>query len=183
MATKTASTGSKQRSPSIGKLAGARRDFTGMEERRRRAGRMFAKGATQAEVARALGVSIQSAHRWYHAWRTGGVGALKAAGRAGRRPRLSGDQRRAVERALLKGATANGFPTDLWTLDRVGVVIERITGIGYHRGHVWKILRQMGWSLQRPARRAAERDEDKVTRWVKERWPRVKKTPGGGGRG
>lgn len=141
---------------------------------------MFARGATQAEVARALGVTRQSASRWYKAWHTGGVTRLKGAGRAGRRPRLSDAERRAVQRALLKGAAAGGFSTDLWTLDRVGQVIERVTGVAYHRGHVWKILRAMGWSLQRPARRAAERDEEAVARWVTERWPKVKKTPAGG---
>ena len=80
-----------------------------------------------------------------------------------------------MEEALRKGARANGYATDLWTLDRVGAVIESATGVAYHRGHVWKVLRSLGWSRQRPARQAVERDDEAIAAWVKQRWPRVKK--------
>jgi transposase len=149
-----------------------------LERRRLRAGRLFEKGATQAEVVRRLGVTRSSASRWYRAWQAGGLDALRTQRRAGRPAGLSAPQRRALERALLKGARAHGYDTDLWTLDRVGAVIEDMTGISYHRGHVWKILKAMGWSRQRPARRAVERDDAAIERWVKVRWPQVKKTPG-----
>ena len=132
----------------------ARRDFEGMEQRRRRAARMFARGATQADVARELEVSRQSVSRWYADWRSGGTRALKAAGRAGRMPRLTKAQLRRVDRALRQGPRAHGFGTDLWTLDRVAQVIEAETGVRYHPGHVWKLLRdKLGWTRQRPARR------------------------------
>jgi len=85
-----------------------------------------------------------------------------------------------VERALEKGPKANGFPTELWTLARVAEVIERVTGVKYHPGHIWRVLRQMGWSRQRPARRAMQRDDEAIERWVNDRWPKVKKTPGAG---
>jgi transposase len=153
-----------------------------MEERRRAAARMFKRGIPQAEVARALGVSRQSVSRWFEQWRKGGTAAMKGAGRAGRRPRLSASQLREVDRALRKGAKAHGFPTELWTLSRVADVIERATGTRYHPGHAWRILKDLGWSLQRPARRAVERDEERVRAWVKEQWPRVRKTPGDVGR-
>jgi transposase len=65
----------------------------------------------------------------------------------------------------------------MWTLQRVAEVIEAETGIAYHPGHVWRLLRQMGWSRQRPARRAIERDDEAIANWVKNDWPRVKKTP------
>jgi transposase len=79
-----------------------------------------------------------------------------------------------VERALLAGAEAHGFDTDLWTLPRVATVIERLTGVSYHPGHVWWLLRRHGWSPQRPARRAAERDEAQIARWRATEWPRIK---------
>ena len=145
-----------------------------------RAAAMFERGKTQAEVVRALGVSRPSVSRWYQAWRKGGARGLTGAGRAGRRPRLSEAERRSLDRALLKGPLAHGFPTDLWTLKRIAIVIERITGVRYHVGHVWKILRSMDWTLQRPARRP-ERDEEAIARWVKTRWPQVKKRPAPGG--
>jgi transposase len=156
----------------------ARRDFEGMEERRRRAARMFARGVTQADVARELAVSRQSASRWYADWRAGGTRALKAAGRAGRMPRLTKAQLRQIDRALRKGPRAHGFGTDLWTLDRVATVIEAETGVRYHAGHVWRLLRDtLGWTRQRPARRAVERDDAAIARWVAEDWPRIKRGP------
>jgi transposase len=156
----------------------ARRDFEGMEKRRRRAARMFVRGVSQADVARELEVSRQSVSRWYADWRGGGTKALKAAGRAGRMPRLSETQLRQVDQALRKGPRAHGFPTDLWTLDRVAQVIETETGVRYHPGHVWKLLRdKLGWSRQRPARRAVERDDDAIARWVTKDWPRIKRGP------
>jgi transposase len=162
----------------------ARRDFEGMERRRKRAGRMFARGATQAEVAHEFGVSRQSVSRWYADWQAGGAAGLKGAGRAGRLPRLSTAQLRAVDRALRKGPEAHGYPTDLWTLARVGEVIEAVTGVAYHPGHVWKVLRdQLGWTRQRPARWAVERNDDAIANWVAKDWPRIKRGPAGGARG
>jgi transposase len=124
-----------------------------------------------------LAVSRQSVSRWYQQWQGGGSAALRAAGRAGRKPRLSAKQLAQVEAALCRGASAHGFATELWTLPRVARVIARETGVGYHPGHVWRILRALHWTLQRPARRAAERDEAAIRQWVRERWPTVKKTP------
>lgn len=156
-----------------------RRDFQGLELRRRRAARQFARGERQAEVAHALAVSRQSVSRWYQQWQDGGTAALRAAGRAGRKPRLSARQLGQVEVALRRGASAHGFGTELWTLPRVAQVITRQTGVRYHPGHVWRILRALHWTLQRPARRAAERDEAAIRQWVHTRWPGVKKTPDG----
>jgi len=157
-----------------------RRDFHALELRRRRAGRLFMAGEIMAEVARALRVSRQSVSRWYQAWRRGGRTALRGAGRAGRKPKLTPAQLARVEHTLREGARAHGFATDLWTLPRVATVIERLTGVTYHPGHVWRILRALDWSLQRPATRARERNEAAIRRWVAHRWPRVKKTPDAG---
>jgi transposase len=151
-----------------------RRDFAGLEQRRLEAARMFARGATQAEVARTFGVSAQAASVWYRRWHQGGEGALRGAGRAGRRPRLSQAELEAVDQALRKGPQAFGFDTELWTLGRIAQVIERLTGVRHHPGHVWRLLRRLGWSVQRPARRASERDEAEIARWRAEEWPRIK---------
>jgi transposase len=83
-----------------------------------------------------------------------------------------------VEQALLEGATAHGFVGELWTLERVGVVIGRLTGVHHHPAWVRALLRhRLGWSVQRPTRRAAERDQAAIDRWVTERWPAIKQTP------
>lgn len=157
-----------------------RRDFQQLEQRRRQAARLFAAGKlSQAEIARVLRVSRQSVSRWYVAWKPGGVKALRAAGRAGRKPKLNLQQRELIDQALRKGARDHGFRTDLWTLPRIARVIERLTGVRYHPGHVWKILRAMKWSLQRPAKQARERNPEKVRQWFKETWPAIKKKPAG----
>ena len=140
-------------------------------------------GVTKAEIGRRLGVSHQTVSDWYALWRDGGRDALRAAGRAGRKAKLSAAQLAEIETALQRGPKANGYATDLWTLVRVAEVIEQVTGVAYHPGHAWRILReQLGWTRQRPARRAVERDDEAIDRWVKQRWPQIKKAPGGGAR-
>jgi transposase len=109
-----ATTNNQQANPI--KVGSWRRDFAGLEERRLEAARMFAQGATQAQVASAFGVSAQAASVWYRRWHQGGEGALRAAGRAGRRPRLSAAELEAVDQALRKGPQAFGFDTDLMLL-------------------------------------------------------------------
>ncbi len=167
----------------LAKVFRQRRDFRGMERRRARAAQLFKAGRTQAHVARTLRVSRQSVSRWRAQFRRGGARRLKGAGRAGRKPRLDGQQLARVDAALRCGAQAHGFQTSLWTLPRVALVIKRVTGVEYHPGHVWRLLQRLDWSLQRPAKRAKERNEDAVRRWVSNRWPAVKKTPVASGRG
>ncbi len=121
---------------------------------------------------RTLGVARQNVSRWHVSWHTGGPEALRSTGPTGSPPRLSDAQLAAIDQALREGARANGFDTDHWTLDRITSVIWRLTGVAYHPGHVWKLLRhRMGDRLQRPARRAVERDEQAIARWVAEDWP------------
>ncbi len=144
---------------------------------------LFAKGVAQADIARELGVAHQTVSDWHEKWKAGGKKALRGAGRAGRLPKVTDADLAKVERALRRGPLANGYPTELWTLARVSEVIEEVTGVKYHPGHVWRVLRQMGWSRQRPARQASERDDAAIETWVNERWPRVKKTPVPGARG
>ena len=167
----------------MGLLGGGRRDFRGLEQRRRRAAELFAAGEIMAKVARVLQVSRQSASRWYTQWKKGGVESLRASGRAGRPPKLDAAQRQRLDVALREGARAHGFPTDLWTLPRIAIVIERVTGVRYHSGHVWRILRSMNWSLQRPGKKARERNDEAVRQWVAETWPAIKKKPAASARG
>ena len=141
-----------------------------------RAADLFEQDVAPAEIARRLGVWHQIVSDWRAAWRRCGRDGLRAAGRAGRLPKVSRQQLDQVETELAKGAVANGYANDVWTLQRVAEVIERVTGVQYHPARVWYILRrQLGWSWQRPARRATERDDAAVQRWVKKRWPQLKK--------
>jgi transposase len=135
----------------MGNPRGVKRDFEALEERRLRAASLFQQGESQAEVARVLGVHRQTVHRWAKRFDSEGRAALKKAGRAGRKPRLSAAEWQGIEQGLKRGPEVLGYDTSLWTSPRVADLIEHQCGIRYHPGHVWKILRQMGWSCQRPA--------------------------------
>src|SRR6266699_4215017 len=99
-----------------------RRDFAAMQERRMRAAELFEQGVIPAEIARQVGVSHQIVSDWRAAWRRDGRDGLRGAGRAGRLPKLTRDQFAQVEGELIKGADANGYPNDVWTLQRVAEV-------------------------------------------------------------
>jgi transposase len=114
--------------------------------------------------------------RWYNAWQESGNKGLDLAEKRGRPPKLSNANLEKLEKELLRGPQAHGWSTDLWTLPRIAKLIEGLTGVGYHPGHVWRLMRKLGWSLQRPTTRARERDEQAVLEWTKVEWPKVKKT-------
>lgn len=153
-----------------------RRDLDGMEERRRKGMRLLAQGVSQAEVARRCGVSRVSARRWEQQRQTTKAAAWKRRP-LGRRPKLTPAHKQTLEKALERGAQAHGFLNDLWTLPRVATLIERQSGVRLHPGHVWRLLGQLGWSLQRPSGRAIQRDEAAIARWKKHTWPALKKSP------
>jgi transposase len=163
----------------MGNPIGVRRDFDVLEQRRMEAARLLRAGISQADVARQVGVHRQSVSRWDKELKESGIRGLKKAGRAGRKPLLSAADLRRIESKLKQGAQANGYSTELWTTFRVADLIEQECGIKYHPAHVWRILQELGWSCQRPAKRALERDEEKIERWKKRRWPELKKKPRG----
>jgi transposase len=151
-------------------------DLQWLERRRLQAADLFAQGKAKAEVAGELGVSAQTAGRWYGRWRDGGTAGLRTA-RQGKPAQLGPTELAKIRRVLDRGPVAAGFDNDLWTLARVAEVIERVTGVVHHPGHVWRILKRMRWSLQRPARKAVERNEAEIARWVAEEWPQILQTP------
>jgi len=148
-----------------------------LEQRRRLAVALVEQGMRQADVARAVGTSRASVTRWCQAFQRRGENGLAAKPHPGLPPRLTDRDRQRLARLLLKGARKHGYSTDLWTLARVTEVIEEHFGVVYHPSQVWRILRAMGWSCQKPERRARERDEQAIRRWRQEDWPRIKKSP------
>jgi len=160
----------------MGNPVGVRRDFDALEARRFTAAKLLRQGLSEAEVARQVGVHRQSVNRWARQLEVAGRAGLKKAGRAGRKPKLAAAQLRRVEQGLKRGPEALGFDTSLWTAWRVAVLIEETCGVKYHSGHVWRLLKQLGWSCQRPTGRALERDEEAIRRWKRVRWPALKKT-------
>jgi transposase len=136
---------------------------------------MFERNVPVSEVARRLGVASQVIYRWREAWERGGEQALASKGPAGPKSRLTEAQVNEIVAALLKGPVAQGYKTQLWTLPRVACLIKDLTGVQYHPGHVWRILGSLGFSCQRPERRAIERDEEAIRQWKRVHWPAIKK--------
>ncbi|TMB54914.1 MAG: IS630 family transposase [Deltaproteobacteria bacterium] len=160
----------------MGNPAGVRRDFAALEARRMCAATLLRQGLSEAEVARRVGVHRQSVNRWARQLLVSGRASLKFPGRAGRKPKLTAAQLRRIERGLERGPEALGFDTKLWTAWRVGKLIEETCGVRYHPSHVWRLLKRLGWSCQRPTGRALERDEAAIRHWKRVRWPALKKT-------
>jgi transposase len=161
----------------MGNARGVRRDFEALEQRRLEGLGLLREGFNQSEVARRLKVCSQTVSRWAKTISERGEKGLKAAGRAGRKPLLDVKQRARLTSRLLEGPEKLGYETPLWTCPRVADLIEREFGIHYHAGHVWKLLRQLGWSPQRPVGRALERNEEAIGGWKRKTWPAIKKKP------
>ena len=123
-----------------------------------------------------VGVSPGAVVAWREQYRKKGEAGLAAKPHPGRTPKLSPGQRKKLVGFLKKGPRAHGYKTDLWTLPRVAEVIHRRFGVQYDPSHVWRILNALGWSAQKPERRARERDEAGIGRWRKRDWPRIKKS-------
>lgn len=122
-----------------------------MEQRRFRALTLLEKGLSQAAVARRTKVSRQSVLRWNRQRLEGGKDALRAAGRAGRKPGLEPEQEQELVKLLVAGPEAAGFSTPLWTLERVARVIRREFGLAGHATTALRVLRdRLGWSCQKP---------------------------------
>lgn len=150
-----------------------------LKDRRKRALQLLAAGDSLNEVARQIGCTASSVMRWRDARQRRGAKGLEVGFSPGRPPRLDGKQQKRLIRMLLDGAEAQGYRTDLWTTARIAEVIRREFGVAYHRDHVGRLMHRLGWSPQKPERRAVERDEGAIERWKRKDWPRVKKTPGG----
>jgi len=148
-----------------------------LEGRRRQALMLLREKWSLHAVARRIGCAASSVKRWRDAWRSGGTRALRVRSSPGRPPKLTRRQQQRLVQLLQRGATAHGYRTELWTTARVAEVIDREFGVGYHRDHVGRLLHQLGWSHQKPERRAVERDERAIARWKQVTWPQVKKRP------
>lgn len=148
-----------------------------LEVRRRLAGRLLKAGKGIRQVARLVGAAPSSVKRWQEALQHDGMVGLKAKPHPGRRCRLSPRQKQRLESLLRRGPRAAGYATELWTCPRVAEVIRRTFDVAYHPDHVWRLLRSLGWSCQKPERRARERDERALQHWRQHQWPRIKKRP------
>lgn len=147
------------------------------EERRKRAWALYQAGWKQKDIAEALGVTKGAVSQWIKSVQEGGETGLKARKSPGAPRRLSTAERQRIPGLLERGAESFGFRGDLWTCPRVAEVINRELGVKYHPAHVSRILKELGWTPQKPIRRAKQRKEVEIRRWKEERWPELKKRP------
>lgn len=147
------------------------------EQRRLQAYRLFEKGWRNCEIAEALGVSQGAVSQWQKRSQKAGQPALLHRRPPGMPARLSETQLAELPGLLLVGAESYGFTGQVWTSERVAWLIKFKFGISFHRAHVCRILKQIGWTLQKPVEKATERDEAAIEKWRTERWPRLKKKP------
>jgi transposase len=145
------------------------------ERQRLRAGKLFARGWHQADIARRIGVDPQRVNDWYKRWKTGGLEALRSKGPVGGKSKLDQQQWRELERVLKAGPAAAGFDAGGWTLARIACVVAERFGVVYHRYGLWYLLHQRGWSVQHPVMAARERDEAVIEAWRRRQWPLVRK--------
>src|SRR5262249_23698572 len=147
------------------------------EGRRLRAWELYQQGWPQKQIAAALGVSAGAISQWVARGRAGGVEALRNQPRLGAIPKLTHEQRARLPELLLRGAPAFGFLCDVWTQARIASVIKREFGVSYHVDHIGRLLRSLGWSVQKPIERATERNDAVIERWRNQKWPEIKDTP------
>jgi len=147
-----------------------------LERQRFRAVALLEAGHRPGEVAKRLDVSPAAVSQWKKLYQQSGLEALKATPHPGPKPKLTVAQRQKLERLLLKGPLAHGYQTDLWTLRRIAEVIERHFGVSYDPSGVWHVLKALGWSCQKPERRAREADEEALASWRQPRWTQIKKS-------
>jgi transposase len=150
-----------------------------LSDRRKRALKLLGENWSLNEVARRIGCAASSVMRWRNAWRRRGADSLRVRFSPGRPRRLTRRQERRLVRILLRGAVANGYRTELWTMKRVAEVIEKTFHVPCHFNTAGQILHRMTWTHHKPERRALERDEKAIERWKRKDWPQVKKTPRG----
>lgn len=145
------------------------------------AGRLLKKGKKPSDVAHAVGVARQTVYTWKSVLDEGGIDALRAMPAPGRPARLDEWQLKDLRRTLLQKPSEYGFDTELWTLKRVGLLIQQRYGVKFGLTNIWLILGALGFSAQKPERRAIERNPDAVRHWKQHTWAALKKKPSGRG--
>ena len=145
------------------------------EYRRFVAFRMHQQGIKQSQIAQTLGVTQGAVSQWMKVARQGGLEALKNHPPPGATPRLSEEDKQQLVALLEQGAEAFGFLGNLWTRPRVQKLIQDEFGVRYHVSYLSELLAKLGFTRQKPAKKARQQDEQAVAAWQEQRWPELKK--------
>jgi transposase len=145
------------------------------EGRRFRAWDLAQQGWPQQDSAAALGVTQGAVSQWLMRARATGQAALRRQPPPGRPPKLTPEQRAQLPALLERGPAAWRFRGNVWTRNRIGIVIQETFGVRYHPSQIGRIMRGLRWSPQQPVRRARQRREDVIDRWRETDGPEIKK--------
>jgi transposase len=146
-----------------------------LERRRLKAGDMFEKGKSQAEIATRFGVSRAAACQWHTAWESDKENGLRSKGMSGITPKLTPRQKRVLKKEILKGPIKAGYSTDFWTLERIRALAKKKLKVSLGQTSGWRTVIELGFSVQKPDRRARERNESAIAEWKLKTFPKIKK--------
>ncbi|MCL5020248.1 MAG: IS630 family transposase [Bacteroidetes bacterium] len=155
----------------------ALRDGAYRAARRLHAVALNMEGKTAPEIAEILKVHRSKVCIWIRNWQEHGMDGVLEGHRSGRPPCMLQEQRKKLSDILDSGAVAYGFTSGVWTSPMVARVIEEEFSITYHPAHVSRILHELGFSVQRPKRVLAQADKAAQSRWIRYKYPNIKKKP------
>lgn len=145
------------------------------EKRRLRAGQMFEKGISQADIAKKSGVTPAAVKYWHDAWKKKGIKGLKSKGHPGFASKLTPEKRVRLKKIILKGAKHYGYPTDFWTINRIMAVARKKLKLSFKKTWIWVIILSLGFTCQKPQTKSKERNEKSIADWKAKVWPSLKK--------
>lgn len=148
------------------------------EKRRLKAGRMFEKGDSQAEVSRKFKVSPAAAKYWHDGWKKNGARDLRSKGHPGFASKFTPEKRAKLKKIILKGAKRCGYPTDFWTINRIMAITKKELRLSFKKSWIWLIVLSPGFTCQKPQAISKERDEKAIAEWKLKTFPRLKKMGG-----
>jgi transposase len=131
---------------------------------------------SQRAIAEKLGVSEAAVSQWQKMLHQEGRKGAKSKRASGRPAKLTEAERVELLKILSQGSKQAGFVSERWTQARVVKVIEKRFGVRYHFRSIGRLLKRLGWSVQQPQAQARERDEELIRAWLKQDWPRIKKS-------
>lgn len=151
------------------------RDRAVLEKRRISAGKMFERGVSQAAVSKKYDVSRAAVCQWYAQWRKNKKTGLLSRGAPGFDSQLTEKKKKQLKQIIMKGPIASLYDTDFWTIDRIRAVAQKKLKVNLGYTRIWNTVIGLGFSCQKPERRAKERNEKAIIDWKLKEFPRLKK--------
>tara|TARA_B110001454_G_C12658519_1_gene408493 strand:+ start:186 stop:665 length:480 start_codon:yes stop_codon:yes gene_type:complete len=146
-----------------------------LEKRRLQAGKMFEKGVSQVRISQKFTVSRAAVCQWYTMWKTDKKKGLKSRGLPGFDSKLTEEKKKKLKNIILNGPIKSGYVTDFWTINRVRAVTKKQLNVDLGYTRIWNTVLSLGFSCQKPERRARERNEKAIVDWKQNTFPRLKK--------